>query len=73
MTLVRCHFAHRADIIANRWFHVGPTPLPQQALHMPFLVPVPRWANVGDCMMCRSRNDNSKWRLTYDNFFYQSL
>mgnify|MGYP003690534163 CR=1 FL=1 len=35
MTLVRCHFAHRANLIANRWFDVGPTPVAQQALHMP--------------------------------------
>ena len=35
MTLARCHFAHRADLIANGWFDVGPTPLAQQALHMP--------------------------------------
>ena len=27
-------FAHRADILANGWFDVGPTPLAQQALHM---------------------------------------
>ena len=35
MTLARCHFAHRANVIANRWFDVGPTPVAQQALHMP--------------------------------------
>ena len=35
MTLARCHFAHRANLIANRWFGVGPTPVAQQALHMP--------------------------------------
>ena len=35
MTLARCHFAHRANLIANRWFDVGPTPIAQQALHMP--------------------------------------
>ena len=35
MTLARCHFAHRANLIANRWFDVGPTPVAQQALHMP--------------------------------------
>ena len=28
-------FAHRANLIANRWFNVGPTPVAQQALHMP--------------------------------------
>ena len=37
MALVRCHFAHRADLIANAWFDIGPTPLAQQALHMPTL------------------------------------
>ena len=37
MTLARCHFAHRANLIANRWFDVGPTPVAQQALHMPTL------------------------------------
>ena len=25
MTLARCNFAHRADLIANGWFDVGPT------------------------------------------------
>ena len=37
MTLVRCHFAHRANlhVIANRWFDVGPTPVAQQGRHMP--------------------------------------
>ena len=35
MTLARCHFAHRANLIANRWFGVGPTSVAQQALHMP--------------------------------------
>ena len=35
MTLARCHFAHRANLIGNRWFEVGPTPVAQQALHMP--------------------------------------
>ena len=35
MTLARCHFAHRANLIANRWFDFGPTPVAQQALHMP--------------------------------------
>ena len=37
MTLVRCHFVHRADFttfIANGWFDFGPTPVAQQALHM---------------------------------------
>ena len=33
MTLARCHFAYRANLIANRWFDVGPTPVAQQALH----------------------------------------
>ena len=33
MTLVRCHFANRANLIANRWFDVGPMPVAQQALH----------------------------------------
>ena len=33
MALARCHFAHRANLIANRWFDVGPTPVTQQALH----------------------------------------
>ena len=35
MTLARCHFAHRANLIANRRFDVGWTPVAQQALHMP--------------------------------------
>ena len=35
MTFARCHFAHRTNLIANRWFDVGPTPLAQKALHMP--------------------------------------
>ena len=35
MTLARCHFADWADLIANSWFDDGPTPLAQQALHMP--------------------------------------
>ena len=35
MALVRCHFAHRADLIANGCFDVGLTPLAQQALRMP--------------------------------------
>ena len=35
MTLCRCHVAHRANLIANRWFQVGPTAVAQQALHMP--------------------------------------
>ena len=35
MTLAQCHFADRANLIANRWFDVGPTPVDQQALHMP--------------------------------------
>ena len=34
MTLARCHFAHRDNLIVNRWFDVGPTPVAQQALHM---------------------------------------
>ena len=34
MTLAQCHFAHRANLIANCWFDVGPTPVAQQALHM---------------------------------------
>ena len=34
MTLVRCHFVHRTDLIANGWFDIGPTPVAQQALHM---------------------------------------
>ena len=34
-TLARCYFAHRANLIANRWFDVGPTPVAQQALHTP--------------------------------------
>ena len=34
MTLARCHFAHRTNLIANRWFDVGPTPVAQQTLHM---------------------------------------
>ena len=33
--LARRHFAHQANLIANRWFNVGPTPVAQQALHMP--------------------------------------
>ena len=35
ITLVRCHFAHRANLIANSWFGVDPTSVAQQALHMP--------------------------------------
>ena len=35
MTMARCHFAHWADLIANGWFDVGPTPVAQLALHMP--------------------------------------
>ena len=35
MTLARCHLAHRANFITNRWFNVGSTPFAQQALHMP--------------------------------------
>ena len=35
MTLARRHFAHRADVIANNWFDVGPTSLVLQAQHMP--------------------------------------
>ena len=35
MTLARCHFAHWANLIANRWFNVNLTPVAQQALHMP--------------------------------------
>ena len=35
MSLARCHFAHRANLIANPWFDVGPTPVAQQTLHMP--------------------------------------
>ena len=35
MTLARCHYAHRINLIANRWFDVSPTPVTQQALHMP--------------------------------------
>ena len=35
MTLARYHFTRRTDLIANGWFDVGPTPLAQQALHMP--------------------------------------
>ena len=34
MMLARCHFAHRANLIPNRWFAVSPTPVAQQALHM---------------------------------------
>ena len=30
-----CHFAHRTNLIANRWFDVGPTPVARLALHMP--------------------------------------
>ena len=44
MTLARCHFAHRANLIANRWFDVGPTPIAQQALHMPTILS--RWAMI---------------------------
>ena len=35
VTLARCHFAHRADLIANGWLDVDPAPLTQHALHMP--------------------------------------
>ena len=35
MTSARCHFAQRANLNANRWFDVGPTPVARQALHMP--------------------------------------
>ena len=35
ITLVRCHFASRANLIANRWFDVDPTPVALQAMHMP--------------------------------------
>ena len=34
MTLARCHFAHRANLIANRWFDVGQMTVGQQALYM---------------------------------------
>ena len=34
MSLTRCHFCHRADLIANGWFDVGPTSIAQQAMHM---------------------------------------
>ena len=50
MTLARCHFAHRANFIANRWFDVGPTPVAQQAHAnvMPTtLFQVSRSANIG--------------------------
>ena len=33
--VARFHFAHRANLIANRWFDVGPTPVAQKALHTP--------------------------------------
>ena len=33
--IARCHFAHRSNLIVNRWFDVGPTPIAKQALHMP--------------------------------------
>ena len=36
-TLVRCQFAHRVDFIAKGLFDVGPTPLTQQAPHMPMI------------------------------------
>ena len=35
MMLARCHFARRANLTANRWFDVCPTPVAQHALHMP--------------------------------------
>ena len=34
MTFAWCYFARQADLIANGWFDVGPTPLAQQAVHM---------------------------------------
>ena len=40
MTLVRCHFAHRANFVANRWFDVGPAPVAQQEAHGPHRSPV---------------------------------
>ena len=35
MTLTRCHFARRTNLIANCWFDVGPTPVAQQVLLIP--------------------------------------
>ena len=47
MTLARCHFAHRADVIANGWYGVGPTPLAQQPCIPTIPFQVLLWANVG--------------------------
>ena len=49
MLLARCHFAHRADLIANGWFDVGPTPLnsPSSPVYVVLAQCQPsRWANV---------------------------
>ena len=57
MTLTRCHFAHRADIFANDWFDVGPTPIAQQAQPMPtycqpFSFTVTSWYSLSKDLSC---------------------
>ena len=37
MTVARCHFAHRANLFANRWFDVGPTPVDQYVVLQQFI------------------------------------
>ena len=78
MSVARCHFAHRADLIVyliiNGWFDAGPTPLAQQALHMPCTIVMPiilfqvsHWAKVGPTRFKGTMYNNSYEKLNFPN------
>ena len=78
LTLARCHFAHRADLIANGWFDVGPTPLVQQSsayanAMATILFQVSRWANVGYYLFVGEIWFSLLLVIAYNNLIYRPL